>query len=99
VAPASRVALALLAVLADGDPHQPAVTAPMPAELREQAETLATGLGVDVPAEISTRLLAAWTQLFGAISFELFGHYVGSVDPADAYFEHLIGQMADFVGL
>jgi AcrR family transcriptional regulator len=99
VAPASRVALALVAVLADADPHEPAVTSPMPAALRKQAETLSVGLGVDLSAETGTRLVAAWTLLFGAISFELFGHYVGSVSPADAYFGHLIGQMADFVGL
>ena len=28
----------------------------------------------------------AWTQLFGMISFELFGQFVGSFEPADALF-------------
>ncbi|HWD02267.1 MAG TPA: TetR/AcrR family transcriptional regulator [Amycolatopsis sp.] len=99
VVPAARVARALVGVLVDADPHEPAVTAPMSAELRAQAERLAHELGAPAPAEVVTRLVGAWTQLFGAISFELFGQYVGSVDPADAYFEHLTGQMADFVGL
>ncbi|QRP46464.1 TetR/AcrR family transcriptional regulator [Amycolatopsis sp. FDAARGOS 1241] len=99
VVPAARVAQALVKVLLEADPHQPAVTAPMSAELRTQAEELAVALGATTPPEIVTRLIGAWTQLFGAISFELFGQYVGSVDPTDAYFEHLTGQMADFVGL
>ncbi|WP_326566903.1 TetR/AcrR family transcriptional regulator [Amycolatopsis rhabdoformis] len=99
VVPAARVAQALAKVLIEADPHEPAVTAPMSAVLRAQAEGLAKELGTQAPAEVVTRLIGAWTQLFGAISFELFGQYVGSVDPSDAYFEHLTGQMADFVGL
>jgi len=33
------------------------------------------------------------------ISFELFGHLVGSVDPSDEFFAHAVKRMADFVGL
>ncbi|WP_033293018.1 TetR/AcrR family transcriptional regulator [Amycolatopsis jejuensis] len=99
IGPAARVPLALIAVLRDAHPHEPAVTAPMSAELRAQAGQLTEILDLDAPAEVVTRAIASWTQLFGTINFELFGQYVGSVDPADAYFEHLIGQMADFVGL
>jgi hypothetical protein len=33
------------------------------------------------------------------ISFELFGHLVGSADPSDAFFEHATEEMADFVGI
>ena len=45
------------------------------------------------------RALIAWTQLFGMISFELFGQLVGSADPADEFFGYAVDQMADFVGL
>ena len=34
------------------------------------------------------RGVIAWTQLFGMISFELFGQFVGSFEPADAFFAH-----------
>lgn len=71
----------------------------MSEELRAQADQLTRILDLDAPAEVVMRAIAAWTQLFGALNFELFGQYVGSVAPADAYFEHLVGQMADFVGL
>ncbi|MFJ7211551.1 TetR/AcrR family transcriptional regulator [Amycolatopsis sp. NPDC098790] len=96
VVPASRVALALVKVLtqtelrAEGD---------VPPELRAQAETLTKALGLVAGPETVARLLMAWTQLFGAISFDLFGQYVGSVDPADAFFAHSAKRMAEFVGL
>jgi hypothetical protein len=51
-----------------------------------------------VPEAIITRLLIAGTQRFGMIRCELFGQLVGSADPADAFFEYAVGQMADFTG-
>ena len=41
----------------------------------------------------------AWTQLFGMISFELFGHLVGSVDPTEPFFDYAVEQFADLLGL
>jgi AcrR family transcriptional regulator len=52
-----------------------------------------------VPAEVLVRAVLAWTQLFGMISFELFGQFVGSFEPADALFAHGVAQLASFVGL
>jgi AcrR family transcriptional regulator len=97
VAPAARVALALVGVLADADLRD--VQGEIAPELRAQAETLAKLLEVSVPAEAVARLIVAWTQLFGAIGFDLFGQYVGSVDPADAFFAYSATRMAEFVGL
>jgi hypothetical protein len=33
------------------------------------------------------------------ISFELFGHLVGSVDPSDEFFAYAVERMADLGGL
>lgn len=52
-------------------------------------ETSAT----DVPTELVGRTLMAWTNLFGTISFELWGHLVGSVDDADAYFDGVVARL------
>ena len=52
-----------------------------------------------VPADILVRATIAWTQLFGMISFELFGQFVGSFEPADAFFDHAVAQLAAFIGL
>ncbi|WP_370969370.1 TetR/AcrR family transcriptional regulator [Amycolatopsis sp. cg9] len=96
VAPASRVALALVKVLTHTELR---AVGDVPPELRAQAETLTKALGIVAGPETVARLLMAWTQLFGAISFDLFGQYVGSVDPADAFFAHSARRMAEFVGL
>ncbi|KDN23941.1 TetR/AcrR family transcriptional regulator [Amycolatopsis rifamycinica] len=96
VVPASRVALALVKVLTNTEVR---AESDVPPELRAQAETLTKVLGIIAGPETVARLLMAWTQLFGAISFDLFGQYVGSVDPADAFFAHSARRMAEFVGL
>jgi AcrR family transcriptional regulator len=51
------------------------------------------------PPDVLVRAVIAWTQLFGMISFELFGQFVGSFEPADALFGHAAEQGAAFVGL
>jgi AcrR family transcriptional regulator len=76
-------------VLAD---HAAALSAALSAGLH------ATGART-VPADMLVRAVIAWTQLFGMVSFELFGQFVGSFEPADALFEHAVAQMATFVGL
>jgi AcrR family transcriptional regulator len=96
---ASRVALSLVEVIRSGALRPIPDSPEMPEELKDQAERLAATLETDLPATTVTRMLMAWTQLFGAISFELFGQYVGTVDPSDAFFAHTTRQMADFVGL
>ncbi|MEZ0066414.1 AcrR family transcriptional regulator [Streptacidiphilus sp. MAP12-20] len=101
VAPAARVALALISVLRSGA-GQVQLTAPvrpLRGALAEQAAALVSAVAPEVSAGLLTRGLVAWTQLFGMISFELFGHLVGSVDPADEFFAHTVEEMADFLGL
>ncbi len=71
----------------------------LPAELRAQLADLSTRLGVDLPEAVLDRCLVAWTQLSGMLGFELTGQFVGSVDPADAFFAHTVERMARFVGL
>jgi AcrR family transcriptional regulator len=52
-----------------------------------------------VPPDALVRAVIAWAQLFGMISFELFGQFVGSFEPAEALFAYAAGQLAAFVGL
>jgi len=53
----------------------------------------------DVPDAVVVRALVAWTQLFGAVSFELYGHLVGVVDDVDVFFASAVAQMGNFIGL
>ena len=72
---------------------------PLPQGLAEQAAVVADAVAPGVSEIVIIRMLIAWTQLFGMISFELFGQLVGSVDPADTFFGYAVEQMADFIGL
>jgi AcrR family transcriptional regulator len=59
-------------------------------------------LGGDHPAlddRVRARGLLAWSGLFGTVSFELFGHFVGSVSDADAFFDDAMRDLAGLVGL
>ncbi|MHB1432270.1 MAG: TetR/AcrR family transcriptional regulator [Streptosporangiaceae bacterium] len=67
--------------------------------LGQQMTGLAAVIAPGVPAPVVARGLIAWTQLFGMISFELFGQFVGTADPADEFFGYAVDQMATLVGL
>jgi AcrR family transcriptional regulator len=104
VAHASRVAVVLALVLREGlvtegvGPRKPSVAPTDSTDRAFQDEGLRE-LMHDVPPEIVTRSLMAWTQLFGLISMELFGHLVGSVTDNDAFFDRAVDLIGRFVGL
>jgi AcrR family transcriptional regulator len=99
IGPASRVPLAFASVLRDaaaGAGAPPALSGP----LADQAAALTAALsGPAIPPDMLVRAVIAWTQLFGMISFELFGQFAGSFEPADSFFEHAVAQLITFVGL
>ncbi|MBK7822695.1 MAG: WHG domain-containing protein [Tessaracoccus sp.] len=111
VAPAQTVVLTLAQIsidaLASGalassaaplPPPGPAVTADAEAVL-----TSLPGLGFDVPPDLTPDMVLlvidAWTTLFGAISFELFGHYVGSMTASCEHLEALARRCAAALGI
>jgi AcrR family transcriptional regulator len=107
IGPASRVPLALVGILAaavaSGEVGRHAVGGeeplPVDGELAAQAASLASVLSApEVPPDALVRAVIAWTQLFGMISFELFGQFVGSFEPTDALFASAVVQLAAFVG-
>jgi AcrR family transcriptional regulator len=102
VEPAIRVPLLLLGLLQraqlSGQLVIPA-DAPEPSGLIAQQAEVLVALAPDVPPAVLVRTVIVWTQLFGMISFELFGQLVGSMDPADEFFASASRQMAAFVGL
>jgi AcrR family transcriptional regulator len=51
------------------------------------------------PPETIAAALMAWTQLFGMVSLELFGHYVGATTDFDVVFDYSMRVVARLVGL
>jgi AcrR family transcriptional regulator len=115
IGPASRVPLALIAVLGPGAAGPgaagPGAAGPGAAAapqvpfgdlseaLRGQAAAVTAALGGAVEPEALVRAVIAWTQLFGMISFELFGQFARTFDPTDELFQFAVVQMAQLVGL
>jgi AcrR family transcriptional regulator len=111
IEPGARVPLALLGLLRDAwaaDAIIPAASdasAASPAEgalqavLAAQTAVVAAMVAPDLPGPLVARGAMVWTQLFGLVSFELFGQFRNSLDPADAFFDYAVEQMADFQGL
>ena len=101
IQPAGRVAIVLLGLLAraqtEGSLGERRTPEPS-GVLAEQVEIIAA-VAPGVPAAVLIRAVIAWTQLFGMISFELFGQLARTMDPADAFFADTVERMATFVGL
>lgn len=101
IGPASRIPLAALGILHQAKESGTLTTwtdtlAPV---LSAQTTGLADQLAPGVPEANIARIVVAWTQLFGVVSFELTGQLVGSMDPAEQFFAYSVESMADFVGL
>jgi Tetracyclin repressor-like, C-terminal domain len=50
-----------------------------------------------VPESVRALSLMVWSQIFGCISFELFGHYKGSVRNANRFFAIVVDEAANLV--
>lgn len=110
IEPAAAVFLAFLQVVVDahaagalhlpeGDAGRSGRAIELPAGLLEQARSTGAEFAPDLPPALVVELFQALSTLFGAISLELFGHLVGSMDPADAFFDHTARETARLVRL
>ncbi len=102
IGPATRSALVLGRILADA--HAAGLVtgdtdAPLPADLRAELKQVAEAVGASVGEPAMARAMIAWTQLFGALSFELFGQLNNVIDAREAWFDHQARAMADFIGV
>lgn len=101
VAPASRPPLTLVGILRDGlasgrlrPPEED-----LPEPLRDDLAEVAAATDMALPPALLARGMAGWTQLFGLISFELFGRINRMLPHRDEYFDHQTGLLADLIGL
>jgi len=101
VGPASRTVMVLGGILRDGvaegmlaawaDDRLPAA---LDAELKRLTDDVP-----GVPAQLLARGMTAWIQLFGAVSFELFGRFNNMLEDRTAFFDHQMRRMGELVGL
>ena len=99
-APASRPVIVLGGILAAARPagaveKDAGLSPALHAEMRGVADL--TSPGVDDPTMI--RGLIAWTLLFGALNFELFGRINNVIDERDEWFDVQMRSMIDYMGL
>ena len=100
VTPAARVSLVMLRIVADGvASKQISVkpTAPVPRVVHADLARLRDLAAPGVPDEVLARSLLVWTTLFGAISYELFGHLHGIIDAYDVFFDHQMRRAGDYL--
>ncbi|MCV2396006.1 TetR/AcrR family transcriptional regulator [Actinotalea sp. M2MS4P-6] len=105
VGPATRVARLLSALLGDAlreglEPPTGPPTEETAARLHATIAPVRADLPDEVPDELVVRGLMAWTYLFGAVSFEVFGHRTfGVLDDPAAFFDYEAGLVARLLGI
>jgi AcrR family transcriptional regulator len=102
IAPASRVPLLLGDLLGDlmSDRSFDAGAHPEPSVAVQRAlDPVRAVMPEGVPSDLLVRGLMAWTYLFGAVSFEVFGHRHNVIADHEAFFDHEICRLAAMVGL
>ena len=107
VTPAARVIVRLVDIVvtasAAGDVSPEPPQDPPPGFAASISDALAaveeiTGQRLDATPELVGRLVMAWSSLFGVVSFELWGHLVGSVSDHDAYFDGVVARLWSDLG-
>ncbi|WP_198412485.1 TetR/AcrR family transcriptional regulator [Nocardioides mangrovicus] len=99
--PGLRVPMLLVGVVDDawqaGALVDPAT--PLSKALAKDMAGVADGLGVELSPAVMARSMFAWTSLFGAVSFEVFGQYGRDASYSRRLFEHHLDRIAAEVGL
>lgn len=101
VGPASRVPTLLTSLLVEllerGAYEEP--VEPLPDDVVAAVRPVLAMLPDGAPADLMVRGLVAWTYLFGAVSFEVFGHRHGVVAEPRAFFDHEVRRVATLLGI
>ncbi|MCZ2859265.1 TetR/AcrR family transcriptional regulator [Blastococcus sp. VKM Ac-2987] len=70
-----------------------------PALVSDETAAVLGGSHPAIDEDVRVRALLTWSSLFGVISFELFGHFTGSVADHDRWFDRAVGELAGTLGL
>ncbi len=105
VVPGTRVTRALVQIVvdaiaddrleSDGDGNTIALTP----QTRRSFDGLRAEVDLDATNDELVAVLTAWTQMFGLLSFELFGQTRGLIDDHEAFFREAATVMGSRIGL
>jgi AcrR family transcriptional regulator len=98
--PATRVSFVLLRIVVDGVASGEIDTTDdttVPRAVRADFAQLRTLAAPGVPDVVLSRALLAWSQLFGGISLEMFGHLHQVIRDYDAFFDLQMRRAAEFL--
>jgi AcrR family transcriptional regulator len=110
VAAFARTPLVLVRILSDGHAAGAVPSAGLRPMAQEEAAQLADAaradlarvrdeVAPDLPEELVLVAVTAWIQMFGAISFELFGKFNNMIYAREEFFGQQMEFMADLAGL
>ncbi|MEU4731268.1 TetR/AcrR family transcriptional regulator [Streptomyces sp. NPDC023588] len=99
VGPASRLANVLIGILRAAHQGRGLALPPLPSTLRPEADRMTAEFAEGLPPQVTAALVAAWAQLVGLVSFEVFGQFNRVVEDRAGFFAHAAGQLAHGVGL
>ncbi len=98
IAPAARIPCAFAATLGSATPpHRDFGPGGLPSGALD-LDALSVVLG-DLDPDATARALLIWSSVFGLLTFELFGHFVGSVENAETFFRHAVADLGIQFGL
>lgn len=102
IGPATRVPRLLMGILEDhhalgGQPRR--LVTRIPAAVRSDLRAIQAALATDVPDGLLLAGLAGWTELYGTVSFEIFGQLQNVIAERDGYFDIQMRRIADDFGL
>lgn len=102
IGPASRVTMALGALLRDGVASGALCPGPdeeLPEPVRGELRAVAADAFPGVPAAVLARGMTAWLHLFGTVSFELFGQFNNVIEDRRAFFDDQVRRTGRYLGL
>lgn len=95
--PATRIPLLMLTIIAEA--VAPPDELALPQAVTQDLKRLREQVAPFVSEPRLARAVMAWTYLIGSISFELFGHLVGSIEDYPAWFDAQVTELGRGLGL
>jgi AcrR family transcriptional regulator len=103
IAAASRTAVVLVNILADGHAlgtlTEPAASPQLVRAVRADLALARDQISPGLPEELMLLGMTGWLQLFGTVSFELFGQLNNVIEARAEFFDEQMTLMADLMGI